>query len=174
MKLNHKKMSNVQFPISNFKMGQSLLEVVVAVGIVSALAVALISTSLFTQKTSRSTAANTQASKLVQQNIEQLRIFRDRKGLIAFPDGNCNILTTVDAEPKNWGFSGCSVGEKISANNVDFYRRIAISTISLFSDPLKKKVVVTVSWTDSSGLQTVSNTTILTNLSNCIDASGAC
>ncbi len=162
--------------MSNVKSGQSLLEVVVAVGIVAALAVALLTTSLLTQKTSRSTALNTQASKLVQQDIEQMRIFRDRNGLSAFPasDGNCFILNSSDPVPTNWTLDLCTAatsnGKPEVFNNVTFLKRIAISTQSVN----KKKVVVSVSWTDSSGLQTVSNTTIFTNLSNCIDSPEGC
>ena len=162
--------------VNRLRKGQSLLDVVVAVGIVAALAVALITTILFTQRASRSTASTTQASKLVQQNIEQMRIFRDRQGFSSFPasDGNCFILNSDNPIPTNWELNVCPAetpsGKAEVFNNVTFFRRIAISTQS----PNKKKVVVTASWTDSQGLPTVANTTILTNLANSVDSQGPC
>src|SRR3990172_11075319 len=66
--------------------GQSLIEVVVSVGVAVLLAVSLITTSLITQKSSRSARNNSQATKLVQQTLEQLRVYRDRYGFAALPN----------------------------------------------------------------------------------------
>jgi len=63
----------------NYK-GQTLIEVVVAVGVVVLLAVSLITTNLVTQKTSRSARNTTQATKLAQDYAEKIRIIRDRDG----------------------------------------------------------------------------------------------
>lgn len=148
--------------------GQSLVEVVVALGVVVALAVALITTSLVTQRASRSAQNNTQATKLVQQNIEQIRVFRDRKGFSSLTNGSCLTLNTLDADPARWILSACSGptadGEVVTLGNVDFTRKLAISTPAVN----KKQIVVMVLWTDSGGLQSVSNTTFL---SNCVNPS---
>lgn len=149
--------------------GQSLVEVVVALGVVVALAVALITTSLVTQRTSRTAQNNTQATKLVQQNIEQVRVFRDRLGFSSLSNGSCLTLNTTNPDPLQWSLSNCSGptagGEVITLGSIDFTRKIAIST----PDTNRKQVIVTVSWTDSGGLQSVTNTTFL---SNCVDPSG--
>lgn len=142
--------------------GQSLIEVVIALAVVVALAISLVTTTLITQKTSRQARNNTEASKLVQQNIEQIRVFRDRKGLTAFPaDGACYVLVTVDPNPSNWSFnSGVGIcPEVITIDNVAFSRSIQIQT----SSTNKKLITVTATWVDSGGTETVKNQTFLTN-----------
>ena len=71
---------------NTFSGGQSLVEVVVSVGIAVMLAISLITTSLITQKSSRAARNNSQATKLVQQTLEQLRVYRDRYGFAALPN----------------------------------------------------------------------------------------
>lgn len=84
------------------KNGQSLIEVLVAVGVATLLGIALVSTAVLTQKTSRSTQNTAYATKLAQEMVEQLRIFRDqsRNKLEAFPfyaslDPNYSICYTI-------------------------------------------------------------------------------
>lgn len=151
--------------------GQSLVEVVVALGIVVALAVALVTTSLVTQRSSKTAQNNTQATKLVGQNIEQMRVFRDRKGFSFLVDGTCFTLNTTNADPALWTLPVCAGveanGEIVTLSNIDFVRKIAITTPTVN----KKQIVVTVEWTDSGGLQKVTNTTFL---SNCVKVLEAC
>ena len=158
-----RKISNFKFQILNFKAsGQSLIEVVIAVGVVVALALSLVTTSLLTQKTSRGARNNIQATKLVQQSIEQVRVFRDRNNLGSFPaDGTCYKLVVTDPNPQIWNFVSGAVNcpESIAFNNVTFSRTIAVSTVNAS----KKLIAVSVSWTDSSGTQTVQNQTYLTS-----------
>lgn len=150
------------------KKGQSLIEVVIALAVVVALAISLVTASLVTQRTSRGATSNTEATKLVQENIEQVRVLRDRAGFAALTPGSCEILDTTNADPSKWVLVSCSDtdGEKKTLNGTDFLRKISIA------DPVpaapKKIVTVTVSWTDSGGIQNVSNTT---ELSNCVSVS---
>ena len=143
---------------------QSLVEVIVAIGVSVILAVSLVTAVLITQKASRSALNNTQAAKLAQQNIEQTRIFRDRNGFAAFPvDDTCYTLdNTFDSDPTNWSFvtSLCPVGEKIPLYNMVFIRKIAIDTDN--DNPNKKLITVTVSWNESGVNRTVTNDTFLT------------
>ena len=153
MKANHK--------------GQSLIEVVVALAIVIMLAISLVATTLLVQKASKNAQNSTQATKLVQQSIEQTRIFRDRNSgsFDSLPSSGCYNLNTADANPANWTFSALSScsslpptgAESISLNNTTFRRWIAFTKPS----DTEKKVTVTTLWTDSSGSQQVSNTTFL-------------
>lgn len=151
--------------------GQSLVEVVVALGVVVVLAVGLITASLVTQRASRSAQNNTQATKLVQENIEQIRVFRDRKGFTALSDGSCLTLDTINSNPLFWTLAACSgataTGELKTLGNLDFRRKIIISTPSVN----KKQIDVTVQWNDSGGLQSVSNRTFL---SNCVNPAVTC
>src|SRR3990167_9633454 len=88
--------------------GQSLVEVVVSIGIAVILAISLITTSLITQKSSRSARNNTQATKLVQQTLEQLRVYRDRHGFDALPAAAANICIDFNADtsdPSSWSWT---------------------------------------------------------------------
>lgn len=149
--------------------GQSLIEVVVALSIVSLLAIALITSSLVTQRTSRNATNDTQATKLVQQNIEQIRVFRDRRGFSALVDGACYVLNTSNPDPAGWTLNACggvtANGEAITLSNTQFTRKVAITTSGA-----NKKITVTVNWQDGSNAKTVSNVTIL---SNCVGVGNA-
>lgn len=156
--------------------GQSLVEVVVALGVVIALAVALVTTSLVTQRASRTAKNNTQATKLAQQSIEQMRVFRDRKGFVELVNntGGCKKLVMPSSDPNppspapGWSISGSSpCPEQIVQDQTTFGRSIVISNDSP-SSPNRRVVAVTVTWTDSGGLQTVTSTTVL---SNCVNTS---
>ena len=149
------------------KSGQSLVEVVVALGVVVALAMSLITASLVTQRTSQQAKNNTQATNLVQQNIEQMRVFRDRRGFDVLANGACWTLTSSDPDPANWSLSS-SCPESITLSNTVFSRSIVIAN---GANSNQRVVTVTVTWTDSGGLQTIQNTTVL---SNCLSPGTPC
>ncbi|OGD85905.1 hypothetical protein A2164_02980 [Candidatus Curtissbacteria bacterium RBG_13_35_7] len=152
--------------------GQSLIEVLISTAIAALLAVAIISTMLITQKAGTSAKNNTIATKLAQEGIEQVRIFRDRYSISALPTvdaGECSIFDNSNSsDPSTWTFSGkysCTAiappqAELIVSENTNFSRRFAIQGDS--SD-LEKPRLVTVSiyWEESSGWKFVSSQTIL-------------
>src|SRR3989344_6372827 len=105
LKIQEKYMSK------RFKGGQSLIEVVVSLGVIVVLAVSLISTSLITQKTARTAKNNNAATKLTQESIEKIRVFRDRKGFDVLTSDPCLMLNSSDVDPVNWSLSSCSAGE---------------------------------------------------------------
>lgn len=172
-----------KFQVSSFKFkvqsGQSLVEVVIALGVVVILAVSLVSTSLITQRTSRSAKNNTQATKLVQESIEQLRVLRDRKGfsyLAGFTSSSqCWKLVATNNDPMLWELKNTAPDtcpQIITLNQTDFSRRIIIENPLVPLDPTKaKKITVEVTWVDTGGTQKVSN---VTNLSNCVSVSVIC
>lgn len=144
--------------------GQSLIEVVVAMAVIVGLAVALVTTTLVVQKASRTSKNNSQATKLVQQNIEQVRIFRDRKGFDALSIGSCWFLDTSQNDPKDWSLKNApgDCPHPILQTNVTFNRSIEISCPPAPGDCSSQKTIkVIVTWTDSGGIQSVSNQTIL-------------
>ncbi len=153
------------------KSGQSLIEVVIALAVVVILAISLVTTSLLTQKTSRAARNNTQATKLVEQSIEQLRIFRDRRGFVGLVNGNCWVLVSTDSNPANWtlgGLPGTTCPETVTLNQTSFSRSILVEN---GVNANQKRATVTITWTDSGGLQTISNITVF---SNCVSAAVAC
>ena len=92
---------------SRCKLGQSLVEVIVSVGIAVILAIALISAGLISNKTARSARNNTEATKLAEQYIEQIRVFRDRRGytsaFTSISNDTCYILQIPNSnDPSTW------------------------------------------------------------------------
>lgn len=138
--------------------GQSLIEVVVSLGVAVILAVSLISTSLITQKTARTAKNNNQATKLAQGSIEKVRVLRDRQGFNAMPLGLCLMLDSSDPDPVKWRLNGgCSLGETITSNNTNFTRKIEIDDSGVNT----KLVTVTVTWNEPGGAQAVKQQTFL-------------
>ncbi len=160
MKSNHRMNSKLLA-------GQSLIEVVVALAVVIMLAISLVATTLLVQKASKNASNNTQATKLVQQNIEQVRILRDRTtgGFDGLPAAGCYTLNSAGADPASWTLASISPcvlvpptgAEALSLNNTMFSRWLSFASPS----GTKKTVTVTVSWSDSSGVQQVSNSTVI-------------
>lgn len=140
----------------NFRSGLSLIEVVIAMAIIVVVAVALVSTTIFTQKTSRSASAQTQAAKLAEENIEQIRVLRDRKGFQALDVGSCLTLYAPSSIAL-WDLVPCTLpdGEQITLGNFRFNRKVGVVN----SGPDKKEVTVTVSWEEPGGIRTVSTVT---------------
>jgi|SRR3989344_1711601 len=165
MSKNSKSVVSCQLSVVS-RPAQSLIEVVIAMAVIVGLAVALVTTTLVVQKASRMAKNNTQATKLVQQNIEQVRVYRDRvlDGYNSIPSDstNCFKILVSDPDPSKWDFSpsfSCDSdanAELIRLDNTDFYRKIKIELSGL-----TKIVTVSVSWIDSGGTQSVSNQTIL-------------
>src|SRR3989344_2040124 len=157
-----------------FFSGQSLVEVVVSIGIAVILAISLITTSLITQKSSRSARNNSQATKLVQQTLEQIRVFRDRHSpddptvddklefLPNAPTTTCYSLDATSSNPDNWTLNSasCSTTQTITLDNTNFNRKI-----EMINEPLvtaeKRLITVTVSWDESGQTRSVKSQTFL-------------
>lgn len=139
--------------------GLSLIEVVVSLAVLGLLAVALLSTTLITQKGARVAKADTQAAKLVQEYVEQIRIYRDRVHFKAIDNKSCLIIISSDSNPDNWSLQECSDlrGEEKPLDNVVFYRHLSVEA----ADAKQKRIRVTVTWTDSSGTQSRESVTYL-------------
>ncbi|MBI2012762.1 type II secretion system protein, partial [Candidatus Curtissbacteria bacterium] len=138
-----------------FQRAQSLVEVIVSLGVVVILAVSLVTTGLITQRASRAARNNTQATKLAEQNIEQIRIYRDRFGFssIATKADGCWVLDAPTNDPKDWVVTNsyCAAGGKvITLGTTAFTRKMTLTTVSAN----RKQITVTVSWSDSGGTQT--------------------
>jgi len=177
MKGDSTTISNFQFPISNSGKGQSLIEVVIGVGVAVMLAISLITTSLITQRTARSARNNTQATKLAQGYIEEIRAYRDRKGFSALSaPGDCITIvksytppaspTSEQIDPAGWSLSApnciAPVGELNTLNGVNFYRYLKFEDDISVSPVVKKTITVTVKWNETSGDKIVTSQTILT------------
>lgn len=176
-----------------------MIEVVVGLGIATLLAVALISTTIYTEKLSRAAKNRTQASKLVQQSIEQLRSFRDsQSGGFAnlAPNGvgcyyDTNVGTDANTKQIVWVFSGlvtsCTTPPPITMptnpspgteqilplsgiNDSDVTFSRWVQFTSITAN--QKNFVVFVAWQGSSGVEYVSSASSLSN--PCTSEASAC
>ena len=146
--------------------GQSLIEVVVSIGIAVILAISLITTSLITQKSSRSARNNSQATKLVQQTLEQWRVYRDRYGFAALPNvppptPAWYCLNTPNSDPSSWAWdnTSCTTTQTISLDNSNFTRKIEVLNQGVSNE--KRLITVTVSWDESGQTRSVKSQTFL-------------
>jgi type II secretory pathway pseudopilin PulG len=136
--------------------GQSLIEVIVSVSIAVIVAIALISMSIITGRAARAAKNNTQATKLAEEYIEQIRAYRDRNGFSVVSANVTDYHMDVLQPEASWLQSGV---ENITIDNTVFTRKLSISD---GGNADKKKVTVTVNWTAQGGVQAVANETYLT------------
>ena len=142
--------------------GQSLVEVIIGVGVAVLLSVALITTSLITQKTARSARNRTQATKLAQEYIENIRIFRDRNGydkLVTDIGGKTEVCINVGSvDYANW-IKSCAIdGDVVALGKVNFRRKLEFTS----PNASRLDVTATVKWDDTSGPQVVVAKTFIT------------
>ena len=165
-----------QLPATSFCRGQSLIEVVVSMAVVVAVAISLITATLVTQKSSKNARNNTMATKLVQEGLEEMRVFRDRKGFISLPPGSattCWVLINTDNDPSTWGLKtlpDAPCPETVVLSGVSFSRTINVED-SPAGNASEKKVTVKAIWGGSGDAQTVSD---VTYLSSCVTAQYPC
>jgi len=153
--------------------GQSLVEVVVSIGVAVILAISLITTSLITQKSSRSARNNSQATKLVQQTLEQIRVFRDRhppddpavddklEFLPNSPSTTCYSLDVTSGVPENWTLVSvsCASPQSITLDSTSFSRTIEMVNQGLTNE--KRLITVTIAWAESGQTRSVKSQTFL-------------
>ncbi len=154
---NHKQvvgMSGCKVVRRGYLSGQSLIEVIVSVSIAVIVAIALISMSIITGRAARAAKNNTQATKLAEEYMEQVRIFRDRNGFSAIVNGCYKIDTSLTES--TWLQQPCP--QTITLDTTVFTRKVDITDVIVD----KKLIVVTVNWTDQGGVQSVVQQTYLT------------
>lgn len=144
--------------MTNLEKGQSLFEVIVALGISALIIVALVSLASNSIQNANFSKNKTLAATYAQEASEWLRQQRDSDPATFF-DTN----TTIQLVPRcfndlNWNgyIGGCAEGDFIS--NTPFVREITFT-----QDTTTSKTVIqadiTISWTDSQGLHVITNST---------------
>jgi len=119
--------------------GQTLIEVVAGIGLLVIVVTALVGLGVVALKTSTSARSRTIAVKLANEGMEIARSVRDQNDLDAVNSTNLPDDTTT-------------------VGSVNFDR-----TWTITGDSNKKKIVVEVSWEESSGTKTTSVTSYLTD-----------
>lgn len=167
MKLNHRVTIDNLHLTTNRKNGQSIIELIIGLGIVIILAMSLVGTNLITQKTSRSAQNEVQATKLAQQGTEEVRVIRDQNGYNAILTGaTCyKIIKSNINDPATWSLTAetdcINGGESIQVNPSETaFKRLVNSATSGTN---RKIITVTVSWNESGNKRSVKNETFLTS-----------
>lgn len=138
--------------------GQSLFEVVIAVGVITVVLVALVGLIVTTQKNTNVAKDNFQATKLAQELSEWIRGERDTSWLTFYSN---TAIATSCFDQLAWGNTGtCSEAEVIP--NTNYYREATFVRQSAN----QIHVTVTVRWTDGQGGHSANTETTLTNWRN--------
>ena len=140
------------------EMGQSLFEVVVAIGVIAIVIVGIVSVATSTIRNTSFTRNKALATRYTQEAIEWLRGQRDTNWV--------TFHTNADTPPRiycldtlSWTNSGvCGASETIGGDTI-LLRQVAFSNIV----PAEITANVTVSWTDSQGTHQVTTSTVFTD-----------
>ena len=138
------------------KQGQTLVEVLVAVGVTTLLLVAMVAAVTRSLSNAQFSKNKSQAAKYVEEGLEVVRSVRDNSVdwstfSTTYPDGvyklNSELVLTAN----------CTQADKISVNSL-FSR-----CVNFTDDGAEKKIIkVTVYWTDGSGSHLTYASTYLT------------
>lgn len=160
--------------------GQSLLEIVIAIGLALIISTGLVITTVNGLKNSQFSKNQAQATKYAQEAIDQIRTIRDRDYAVCgpslsvakfsdlWPSDVCSLACTYTLKRSSVdgycpGDTSSPIWLKISPPAQEtignFNREIKIETFSAN----QKKVTVKVSWTDISGNHESQLVTILAN-----------
>ncbi|MBI4037895.1 hypothetical protein HY382_02525 [Candidatus Curtissbacteria bacterium] len=152
------------------KYGQSMIEVVVGVGVAVLLGVSLITTTLITQRTARSARNNTQASKLVQGYTEKMRIIRDRQGFDTLTakvnsanNAACSYINDADTNITLWFLVSCPDprGYPLTLDKTTFYQKVKINgALPLSGD--KVDFLIAVEWDEQGAAKKIESQAFLT------------
>lgn len=159
--------------------GQTLIEVLIAFAVTVIIGVGLISVGLATQKAAAGARNESQATKLAQEYIENLRVMRDAKGWTVFAQpitGNgqyrINIPAGSETNVANWTLASSSTttgceeaapsvmrGDKITVDKVDFCRKITVSNYS--TTTLSWNFKVEVGWKEGNNVRSSRAETVM-------------
>jgi Tfp pilus assembly protein PilV len=142
--------------------GQSLFEVVVAMGVIAMVIVALVLMSSLSVRNSNFARNKTLATRFAEEGVEWLRGERDADFALfetrSLTTGKTYCLINLD-----WSKSGsCASGDVIPPATI-FKREVLLTTSTLPDGSPVVEVKVTVSWTDQQGTHNVNSSTDFTD-----------
>src|SRR3990172_2560875 len=134
------------------KSGQTLLEVVVTIGISSIIILSIVALGITVQRNATFARTSTQASKLAEEGVELVRSIRDQEGSVTGFNRIVRIRNCVDPNnPTIINLGTCDFRSKIADGGKQDYQEW-------------KEVTITVSWTDSRGLHEAKQVTVLRSI----------
>lgn len=134
--------------------GQTLVEVMVALGVAVTIIVALVTATVSSMRNAQFAKLQAQATKLSQEALEKARAQRDQQGWATFKSGFVDVRCLPSSG--TWSSSGCTETDKIEGV---FLRNVNFADVS---GEEKKSVTVTTSWTDANGTHQSTLATYLT------------
>jgi len=157
--------SKIQMAKRRFESGQSLVEVIVAVGLILTAVVALLTLATSSMKSSGFGAAKARATKLANEEMELVRAYRDEFGWSVFSSAT-GVPTCLDpAAPCHIEVNPItSVMTMRSGNDVavlPFARSFVVVPPGVAVDQSTYTIAVRVTWTDQSGDHTVEISSVL-------------
>lgn len=127
--------------------GETLIEVVLAIGLAVMVLFALVVLGSASVKTNTSSSRRAQAAKLSSAGVEAIRYLRDSSGFDALIDGCYKIDTS---SPTGVSTLNCGAWDTVSLGTGNsFQREIQVSTYA--SQTSMKKVTVSSRWEESGG-----------------------
>lgn len=148
----------------NYKKGQSLFEVVIAIAVTGITLVAIIGLVGSTINNSSFSRDRTLAARHTSQAYEWLRLRRDQDwgDFLSWtsPTGKIYCLNNLPDYPTSPSTGACSGTQTIPGT--PFYREM-ILTYDQLTDPNSVDIEISTTWTDSSGLHESRVSTTLTN-----------
>jgi Tfp pilus assembly protein PilV len=168
----------------NSEKGQSLVEVVIALGIAVTIVIAFTSATISSIRNSQFAKDQNQATKHVQESLEIIRAIRDQDGTVASGTWSTLWTTNMSGNNSTSGYKGkcyildktgvtysftmsltasggdCADSNDPAITGTQFFRKINISDDGTNID--KKTIRVRVYWTDSKGTHSSDITTYLT------------
>lgn len=140
--------------------GQSMFELILAIGIAAFVLTALVSLSTVSVRNTTSSKDNALANRYAQEAIEYIRSERDTVAWAGFIGTRSNRTWCMSSSPPSWGASGVCGGTTIGTTIYE--REAVLSTVTLVNTADGVDVVVTVSWNDGQGSHEVRHQTQLT------------
>lgn len=144
---------------TNNENGQSLFEVLAAIGVIAVALVAFIGLSARSVSDSSFVRNKSQASRYTQQAYEWVRGERDANWTIFFQRSNAAAASPYCINTLDWTVPGtCATGDTIV--NTIFKREIVLTRVGAVDEV---EVDIVTSWEDSKGVHSSRSTTILSD-----------
>lgn len=154
---------NLKLKSYNLQRGQSLFEVVLALGVIAAITVGIVSLTVSSIRNAAFSKNKTLAGRYAQEAIEWLRSERDKNFTV--------FKTRVQTPPLKWCLTGpdlnwnkhsaCGVSDYISGSP-PLFREVTFSG-STISGSTIIRASVRVYWTDAQGAHEVTSTTLFSD-----------
>ena len=143
------------------RQGQSIYEVVLAIGVVTAVLVAIVALVSLTQRNAILAKNRAKATRLTQEASEWLRSQRNTDWNIFYAKAGSPAKTWCLNNLDFFQQSSCSSSQYVT-NNEPFRREVNLTSVNV-TNGLQVRADIDVRWTDQQGTHNVTSTTYFTN-----------